>query len=151
MIHSFGGGETCGQRTDRIEPVFGRDGRLLFAKYCAPLLLDVHRPQLIDEIFGVIGFAGAKRNQLGAIDAWLDHVKLHREGVIRFPADHFGLAIFGHQWKPARLLMVSRSPASAAHLFPMIASSSSIVPTCLLTMGSSTRVHKVSAGCSSGV
>ena len=71
--------------------------------------------------------------------------------VIRFPADYFGLAIFGHQWKPTRLLMISCWPASDAHLSPMIASSSSIVPTCLLTMGSSTSVHRVSAGCSSGV
>ncbi|WP_312030546.1 3'-5' exonuclease [Methylosinus sp. H3A] len=71
--------------------------------------------------------------------------------LIRFSADYFGLAIFGHQWKPARLLMMSRSLASAAHLSPMIASSSSIVPMCLLTIGSSTRAHKVSAGCSSGV
>jgi len=71
--------------------------------------------------------------------------------VIRFPGDHFGLAIFGHQWKPARLLMVSRSLARAAHLWPMMSSSSSMVATCLLTMGSSTSAHNVSAGCSSGV
>jgi len=71
--------------------------------------------------------------------------------MIRLPADYFGLAIFGHQWKPARLLMTSRSFASAAHLSPMITSSSLIVSRCLLTMGSSTSAHKVSAGCSSGV
>ena len=71
--------------------------------------------------------------------------------IIRFPGDHFGLAIFGHQWKPARLLMVSRSLARAAHLWPMMSSSSSMVATCLLTMGSSTSAHNVSAGCSSGV
>jgi hypothetical protein len=31
--------------------------------------------------------------------------------VIRFPADHLGLAIFGHQWKPAWLLIFSWSLA----------------------------------------
>ena len=74
-----------------------------------------------------------------------------RDAVIRFPADHFGLAILGHQWKPALPLMASRSLTRAAHLFPMMSSSSSIVATCLLTMGSSTSAHSVSAGCSSGV
>ena len=81
-------------------------------------------------------------------------IETHQEGrerLIRFPADHFGLAIFGHQWKPARLLMVSRWLARAAHLWPMMSSSSSMVATCLLTMGSSTSAHNVSAGCSSGV
>ena len=71
--------------------------------------------------------------------------------VIRFPADHFGLAILGHQLKPALPLMASRSLARAAHLFPMMSSSSSIVAMCLLTIGSSTSAHSVSAGCSSGV
>ena len=71
--------------------------------------------------------------------------------LIRFPADYFGLAIFGHQWKPALPLMASRWLARAAHLFPMMSSSSSIVAMCLLTMGSSTSAHNVSAGCSSGV
>jgi hypothetical protein len=71
--------------------------------------------------------------------------------LIRFPADYFALAIFGHQWNPARLLMVSRSLASATHLLATISSSSSIVSTCLLTMGSSTSAHGVSAGCSCGV
>jgi transposase len=28
-------------------------------------------------------------------------------GLIRFPGDHFGLAILGHQWNPVRPLMVS--------------------------------------------
>jgi hypothetical protein len=42
---------------------------------------------------------------------------------------------FGHQWNAARLLMTSGSAAGAAHLLPMIASSSSIVPMCVLTMG----------------
>ncbi|MBB4198008.1 hypothetical protein GGD83_001801 [Rhodoblastus sphagnicola] len=40
-------------------------------------------------------------------------------------------------------------PAGA--LFPMMSSSSSIVAICLLTRGSSTSAHSVSAGCSSGV
>ncbi|MGO4869403.1 MAG: integrase [Roseiarcus sp.] len=70
--------------------------------------------------------------------------------VIRCPYDYFGLAIFGHQWKPALPLMASRWLARAAHLWPMMSSSSSIVATCLLTMGSSTSAHSVSAGCSSG-
>ena len=48
-------------------------------------------------------------------------------------------------------LMASRSLARAAHLFPMMSSRSSIVAMCLLTMGSSTSAHSVSAGCSSGV
>jgi hypothetical protein len=34
---------------------------------------------------------------------------------------------------------------------PMMSSSSSIVATCLFTMGSSTSAHRVSADCSSGV
>jgi len=41
-------------------------------------------------------------------------------GLIRIPGDHFGLAIFGHQWKPAWLLIFSRSPARAAHRVAMI-------------------------------
>ena len=75
----------------------------------------------------------------------------HFHKLIRFPADYFGLAIFGHQWKPALPLMASRSLARAAHLWPMMSSSSSIVARCLLTMGSSTSAYRVSAGCSSGV
>ena len=46
-------------------------------------------------------------------------------------------------------LMASRSLARAAHLFPMMSSSSSIVAMCLLTIGSSTSAHSVSARCSS--
>ena len=43
---------------------------------------------------------------------------------MRFPADYFGLAIFGREWKPAPPLMASRSLARAAHLLPMMSSSS---------------------------
>ena len=92
-----------------------------------------------------------RRHTLLPLDDCLYALQATIPHLIRFPADYFGEAIFGHQWKPARLLMISGWPASDAHRSPMIASSSSIVPTCLLTMGSSTRIHKVSAGCSSGV
>lgn len=100
---------------------------------------------------------GVGERRLGAASIVVAEAEFQRleiaaiEDVIRYPADYFGLAILGHQWKPARLLMMSHSFESAAHLSPMIASSSSIVPTCLLTMGSSTSAHKVSAGCNSGV
>ena len=71
--------------------------------------------------------------------------------LIRFPADHFELAILGHQWKPAWLLIFSRSLARAAQRIEMVSSRASRVGMCLLTTGSSTRVHSVSAGCTSGV
>src|SRR5271166_5518087 len=71
--------------------------------------------------------------------------------LIRIPGDHFGLAIFGHQWKPAWLLIFSRSPARAAHRVAMISSRAARVGMCLLTTGSSTSVHNVSVGCTSGV
>ena len=74
---------------------------------------------------------------------------LHR--LIRFPGDHLGLAIFGHQWKPVWRLIFSRSVARAAHRDETISSRASRVAMCLLTMGSSTSVHSVSAGCTSGV
>ena len=70
--------------------------------------------------------------------------------VIRFPVDQFGLAGFGHQWNPARPLTIAGWLARVTHWLATIASSSSIVPMCLLTTGSSTRTHSVSAGCSSG-
>jgi hypothetical protein len=74
----------------------------------------------------------------------------HAPPVIRFPGDQFGLMIFGHQWKPDFPFMVSRSWAKSTQRLPMMSSSSSIVGICLLTMGSSTRVQSVSAGCNSG-
>ncbi|MBY6243785.1 LysR family transcriptional regulator [Methylosinus sp. Sm6] len=39
--------------------------------------------------------------------------------VMRFRANCRGLAIFGYQWKPARLLIMSRSLASVAYLSPI--------------------------------
>ncbi len=77
--------------------------------------------------------------------------KMAPNPLIRFPGDHLGLAIFGHQWKPARLLIFSRSLARTAHRIEMISSRASSVGMCLLTTGSSTSVQSVSAGCTSGV
>ena len=74
-----------------------------------------------------------------------------RRHVIRFPADHLGLAILGHQWKPAWLLIFGGSAARAAQRAEMTLSSVSRSGTCLLTIGSSTSVRSVSAGCTSGV
>ena len=71
--------------------------------------------------------------------------------LIRFPGNHLGLAIFGQQWKPVWLLIFSRSVARAAHRAEMILSRASREGMCLLTTGSSTSVHSVSAGCTSGV
>ena len=75
----------------------------------------------------------------------------HLEDLIRFPADHLGLAILGHQWKPAWLLIFGRSAARATQRAEITLSSVSRSGTCLLTIGSSTSVQSVSAGCTSGV
>ena len=94
--------------------------------------------------------------------------------VVRFPYDYFGLAIFGHQWKPALPLMASRwlprgDPRAARRgdhgsTFDGVAlvaeGGASLADDVvefvdrrdvLVTMGSSTSAHSVSAGCSSGV
>jgi hypothetical protein len=71
--------------------------------------------------------------------------------VIRFPGDHLGLAILGHPWKPAWLLIFCRSAARAAQRAEMTSSSVSRSGMCLLTIGSSTSVQSVSAGCTLGV
>ncbi len=96
----------------------------------------------------------------GAMVKLTDHDSLSRETIrrrlaenhlIRFPGDHLGLAILGHQWKPAWLLIFCRSAARAAQRAEMTSSSVSRSGMCLLTIGSSTSVQSVSAGCTSGV
>src|ERR1700724_3528087 len=52
---------------------------------------------------------------------------------------------FGHQWKLVRDWICSRCSARATHRWAIFASSSSIVATCWLTMGSSTSVQRVLA------
>ena len=71
--------------------------------------------------------------------------------VIRFPVDYLALAISGHPWKPPWPLTFSRSLESAAQRAEIIVSRISMVAMYLLTTGSSTSVHSVSAGCTSGV
>jgi hypothetical protein len=66
--------------------------------------------------------------------------------IIRFPGDQIGLAILGHQWKPALAWIWAGRSARAAQRAEMMRSSSSRVGICRLTIGSSTRVHSVSAG-----
>lgn len=73
------------------------------------------------------------------------------ERLIRTPADHFAGMGLGHQWKLACPRMRSRSWPRATQRSATTASSSARLSKWRLTMGSSTWVQRVSAGCSSGV
>jgi RNA-directed DNA polymerase len=69
-----------------------------------------------------------------------------RMGLIRFSADYFALAIFGHQLNPVLDFRVGRSSARITQRRLTMSSRVSRSGICLLTTGSSTSSQSVSAG-----
>lgn len=73
------------------------------------------------------------------------------KSAIPRPHDQFGRIRFGHHWNPAWLRMRGLSVASPVHCLATTASSWSSASKWRFAIGSSTCVHRVSAGWSSGV